>query len=399
VLFSTSATEAQWLTLDEAGIQHEVDSANPLLIEAGGTGNTTGSPSGEAGGDLTGNFPVPLVRQTHLDFPLPIAQGGTGNATGALPMQVGGDLAGFLPNPSVAALNQLNVYFPSGAPPASLGQPGGWAFARNGTIYYYFPSGWAINPGNVGPQGSQGNQGAQGPQGAYGGPQGPQGYQSAVPGPQGFQGEQGVQGEPSVVPGPQGDQGNQGDQGDIGATGADSTVAGPPGDQGDQGNQGFQGDTGADSEVPGPPGNQGFQGDQGDQGDQGVQGDQGFQGPQGDPGIVGPDAAYVNVVPSSGAQLNLPDPVTVAKGTDVTLSATCLFSMPPRSTTNTRNKDCYVVVRQAPAGGPFGAVFSGVKWPGGIAPTVSTAPNAVDRYDFWEDGSVWYGVITGQAFA
>lgn len=103
----------------------------------------------------------------------------------------------------------------------------------------------------------------------------------------------------------------------------------------------------------------------------------------------------VNVVATSGATQNLAS-VATSIGNDITLSANCTIGM---LTPLTRGAFSYVILRQAASGGPYTATFSGVKWPGGTAPTMSTAASAVDRYDFVCDGSTWYGVISGQAFA
>lgn len=46
-------------------------------------------------------------------------------------------------------------------------------------------------------------------------------------------------------------------------------------------------------------------------------------------------------------------------------------------------------------------VFTGVKWDGGVAPTVSAAANAIDEFVLWSDdaGANKFGAIIGQAFA
>jgi hypothetical protein len=42
-----------------------------------------------------------------------------------------------------------------------------------------------------------------------------------------------------------------------------------------------------------------------------------------------------------------------------------------------------------------------VDWPGGAAPTLSTAANARDLLTFWtvDGGTTWYGMLAGAGFA
>lgn len=101
----------------------------------------------------------------------------------------------------------------------------------------------------------------------------------------------------------------------------------------------------------------------------------------------------INVVATSGSAQTLAA-VATSIGNDVTLSASCTFTMP----TAARGAFCYAIVRQASSGGPYTATFTGVKWPAGTIPTMSTAASAVDRYDFVSDGTNWYGMFI-QAFA
>ncbi len=196
------------------------------------------------------------------------------------------------------------------------------------------------------------------------------------------------------------------------SSGGGAGAAGGPGPQGPQGTtgvqgfQGFQGNQGAQG-AQGPQGNQGFQGTQGNQGFQGAQGVQGSQGNQGTQGAQGTYTAgqgiavsatiglngteNVNVVATSGGSQSLAA-VATDIANDVTLSASCTFTMP----TAAAGAFCYIICRQASSGGPYTATFTSVKWPGGTAPTMSTAASAVDRYDFVSDGTHWYGITAGQ---
>lgn len=106
-------------------------------------------------------------------------------------------------------------------------------------------------------------------------------------------------------------------------------------------------------------------------------------------GAAGQVSETVNA--TSGAAVTLSAPAT-AIGNDVTLSANCTFTMP----TAARGAYCYARVRQAASGGPFTGTFTGVKWAGGIAPTISVTASAVDQYEFSSDGINWYGVIAFQ---
>jgi hypothetical protein len=69
----------------------------------------------------------------------------------------------------------------------------------------------------------------------------------------------------------------------------------------------------------------------------------------------------------------------------VTLSGNCTFTMP----TATAGASLTVILTQ---GGSNTATFTGVKWPGGTAPTITTGANKIDVLTFVSDGTNWYGV-------
>jgi hypothetical protein len=77
----------------------------------------------------------------------------------------------------------------------------------------------------------------------------------------------------------------------------------------------------------------------------------------------------------------------------LTASTPCTFTMP----TATAGKSFILILTQA-ATGMTTATFTGVKYPGGTAPTITATASAVDTISFVSNGTVWYGTYA-QAFA
>jgi len=70
----------------------------------------------------------------------------------------------------------------------------------------------------------------------------------------------------------------------------------------------------------------------------------------------------------------------------LTASTPCTFTMP----TATAGKSFIIRITQA-ATGMTTATFTGVKWSGGTAPTITATASAVDSISFMSVGSTWYG--------
>lgn len=70
------------------------------------------------------------------------------------------------------------------------------------------------------------------------------------------------------------------------------------------------------------------------------------------------------------------------------LSASCTFTMPSAAT----SLPAFTLVLIQT--GSFTGTFTGVKWPGNVAPTITTGANKVDVIRFVSDGTSWYGQIT-----
>jgi hypothetical protein len=69
------------------------------------------------------------------------------------------------------------------------------------------------------------------------------------------------------------------------------------------------------------------------------------------------------------------------------LSANCTFTMPAASPAT----DFVLILTQT---GSFTASFTNVRWPGNVAPTITTGANKIDIIRFVSNGTNWYGQIT-----
>jgi hypothetical protein len=102
-----------------------------------------------------------------------------------------------------------------------------------------------------------------------------------------------------------------------------------------------------------------------------------------------PAVEAVNVVGASGASQILPDP-SVSSVSDVTLTASCEFTMPAVAAAGT-SVSCMVVLEQGGTGS-YTPTFTGATWPSGTAPSWSTAVGAIDQVMFSStNGRAWVG--------
>lgn len=93
---------------------------------------------------------------------------------------------------------------------------------------------------------------------------------------------------------------------------------------------------------------------------------------------------------NSGTALTL----DLANGTvqNITLTGSATFTMP----TATAGKSFIVYLKTGT--GSFTAAFTGVKWSGGTAPTITATASRMDIFSFFADGTNWYGVTAGQNY-
>jgi len=71
-----------------------------------------------------------------------------------------------------------------------------------------------------------------------------------------------------------------------------------------------------------------------------------------------------------------------------TLTGNCTFAMPGTAANHSGRS---MTLRINTGAGGFSATFTGVKWPGGVSPTVTSTANAIDIFCFFSDGTNWYG--------
>lgn len=88
---------------------------------------------------------------------------------------------------------------------------------------------------------------------------------------------------------------------------------------------------------------------------------------------------------SSAHTLNLTNG-TVQTAT-LTASTACTFTMP----TATAGKSFVLLLKQAASTGNGTATFTGVKWSGGTAPTITATAGRMDVLSFVSDGAAWFG--------
>lgn len=68
------------------------------------------------------------------------------------------------------------------------------------------------------------------------------------------------------------------------------------------------------------------------------------------------------------------------------LTANCTFTMPAATAS-----DFVLILTQT---GSFTATFTNVRWPGNVAPTITTGANKIEIIRFVSNGTNWYGQIT-----
>jgi len=98
----------------------------------------------------------------------------------------------------------------------------------------------------------------------------------------------------------------------------------------------------------------------------------------------------VNTVATSGSAVTLPD-VTTATVHVVTLTANCTFTFP----TAAAGKSFTLILQQDSTGSRTATWPVNTKWPGGVAPTLTTTANAVDYLTFLSPATTWNGFLTG----
>jgi hypothetical protein len=104
------------------------------------------------------------------------------------------------------------------------------------------------------------------------------------------------------------------------------------------------------------------------------------------PTIVGYTEGTVSYGTVGGAATLAITSGTVISAT-LTSATPCTFTMPSVGV----GKSFALYLRQPASGTPTTATFTGVRWPGGTAPTITATLGRMDVLSFISDGTYWYG--------
>lgn len=83
--------------------------------------------------------------------------------------------------------------------------------------------------------------------------------------------------------------------------------------------------------------------------------------------------------------------LNLANGTFQNLTLTSATALTVTMPTATAGKSFILIVRQPASGTATTATFTGVKWPGSTAPTITATVGRADILVFFADGTNWYG--------
>lgn len=105
--------------------------------------------------------------------------------------------------------------------------------------------------------------------------------------------------------------------------------------------------------------------------------------------LVNPTEASINIGPSGTLET-----LVLTSGTFqiCTLTGNCVFTMPTATAGKT------LTLKLFTGAGSFTAAFTGVKWPGASAPTITVTASKFDMLQFKADGTSWIGQVLGQNY-
>lgn len=108
--------------------------------------------------------------------------------------------------------------------------------------------------------------------------------------------------------------------------------------------------------------------------------------------LVNPKITNYTETKYAGGNTGTAKTIDLANGTvqAFTLTGNCVFTMPLQP--NSGESKSFAVLLNTGAGSLTG-IFTGVKWPAGTVPTVTTTAARLDLFTFIADGTNWYGSV------